>query len=243
MTPHFYVRVLAVILFLSTAVSSFAQNLSDKPCGVSEFAHDTGSEAGGVVRGLGKIPRIMVKPRNLAWELPIAAAAGLLITKADQPADRRIQSASLENTAATWSNIGWGMEFASGAIAYGAGCHNGDHYLRDTGFKALAAMGTAGVADLALKVAFDRQFPYNPGSSGQFWGGGRAFPSGHSATSFAFASVVAHRYPHNKWVKWGAYGLAAGVAMSRYPAKKHYLSDILVGSTLGYVTGTYMATH
>ena len=36
---------------------------------------------------------------------------------------------------------------------------------------------------------------------------------------------------------------ASGVALSRYPAKRHYLSDILVGSTLGYVTGTFLAEH
>jgi membrane-associated phospholipid phosphatase len=104
-------------------------------------------------------------------------------------------------------------------------------------------MGAAGTVDLALKLTFDREFPFKPGSTGKFWGGGRAFPSGHSATSFAFAAVVAHRYPKNKWVKWGAYALATGVSLSRYPAKKHYPSEILIGATLGYVTGTYLAKH
>jgi len=37
--------------------------------------------------------------------------------------------------------------------------------------------------------------------------------------------------------------LATGVALSRYPAKKHYLSDVLVGATVGYVTGSYAASH
>jgi membrane-associated phospholipid phosphatase len=45
------------------------------------------------------------------------------------------------------------------------------------------------------------------------------------------------------WVKWGAYVLATGASLSRYPAKKHYPSDILIGATLGYVTGTYLAEH
>lgn len=88
-----------------------------------------------------------------------------------------------------------------------------------------------------------REFPFKPGSHGEFWGGGRSFPSGHAATSTAFASAIARRYPHNRWVKWGACAFASGVALSRYPAKRHYLSDILVGSALGYVTGTYVARH
>jgi membrane-associated phospholipid phosphatase len=166
-----------------------------------------------------------------------------MIAKVDRPADNRIQSRSLKQTAGQWSNIGLGLEIGSAALAYGIGCGTHHSYLRDTGFKALAAMGAAGTVDLALKLAFDRQFPYTPGSAGKFWGGGRAFPSGHSATSFAFAAVVAHRYPKNKWVKWGAYALATGVSLSRYPAKKHYPSDILIGATLGYVTGTYLAEH
>ena len=171
------------------------------------------------------------------------AATGILIAEVDRPADNRIQSKSFEDLAGRWSNLGLGMEIGSAALAYGAGCRGHNSYLRHTGFKALAAMAAAGTVDLGLKLAFDRQFPYGRNSTGKFWGGGRSFPSGHSATSFAFAAVIAHRYPQNKWVKWGAYALATGVSLSRYPAKKHFPSDILVGATLGYVTGTYLSSH
>ncbi len=44
-------------------------------------------------------------------------------------------------------------------------------------------------------------------------------------------------------VKWGAYGLATGVILARIGGKKHFVSDVLVGATLGYVTGTYLSTH
>ncbi len=212
-------------------------------CSIRTFAHETWTEASQFGHGLKAVPRSAVRPSNLKWELPILAATGVMIAKVDRPADNRIQSKSLQQTAGQWSNVGLGLELGSAALAYGIGCGKHHSYLRDTGFKALAAMGAAGTADLALKVAFDRQFPYTPNSTGKFWGGGRAFPSGHSATSFAFAAVIAHRYPKNKWVKWGAYALATGVSLSRYPAKKHYPSDILVGATLGYVTGTYLAEH
>jgi len=212
-------------------------------CSIHEFGRDTWTEAAQFGHGLKSVPRSAVRPSNLKWELPILAATGVLIAKVDRPADNRIQSMSLQQTAGRWSNIGLGIELGSAALAYGIGCGKHHSYLRDTGFQALAAMGAAGTVDLALKLTFDREFPFKPGSTGKFWGGGRAFPSGHSATSFAFAAVVAHRYPKNKWVKWGAYALATGVSLSRYPAKKHYPSDILIGATLGYVTGTYLAKH
>jgi membrane-associated phospholipid phosphatase len=238
-------RVLALVLWITIAfpTCTFGQDLSDRGCSPKQFAADAITEARSFGHGVAQVPKAMIRPKNLAWELPVAAATGLLITKADMPLDRRVKSVSFERSAGRISNLAWGLEFVSGAATYATGCGKHDHYMRDTGFKALAAMGAAGAADFVLKEAFDRQFPYSPGSQGKFWGGGRSFPSGHSATSFAFASVVAHRYPHNAWVKWGAYGLATAISGSRYTAKKHYASDILVGATLGYVTGAYMANH
>ena len=70
-----------------------------------------------------------------------------------------------------------------------------------------------------------------------------SFPSGHAATSFAFASVIAHRYPNKRWLKWSAYGLATGVSLVRLAGKRHFPSDTLVGATVGYITGTYLAKH
>ncbi len=233
-----------LLLLVSLGPAAYPQEAgTNTGCSVHGFAHETWREASQFGQGLKTVPRDSVRPDNLKWELPILAASGVLIAKVDRPADNRIQSMSLQQTAGRWSNIGLGLEIGSAAVAFGIGCGKHQSYLRDTGFKALAAMGAAGTADLALKLAFDRQFPYTPNSTGRFWGGGRSFPSGHSATSFAFAAVVAHRYPNNKWVKWGAYALATGVSLSRYPAKKHYPSDILIGATLGYVTGTYLAEH
>jgi membrane-associated phospholipid phosphatase len=185
----------------------------------------------------------MVRPSNLKWELPILAVTGVLIAEVDRPAANRIQSKSLQQTASEWSNVGLGLEIGAAALTYGMGCAKHHSYLRDTGFKSLAAIGAASAADLVVKLTFNRQYPYTPNSIGKFWGGGKSFASGHAAISYAFASVIAHRYPKNKWVKWGAYTLATGVSLSRYPAKKHYSSDILFGATLGYVTGTYLASH
>jgi PAP2 superfamily protein len=221
-----------------------AQEAAEGPgCSIRGFFHETWTEASQFRHGLKAVPRGAVRPSNLKWELPILATTDVLIAKVDRPADNRIQSKSLQQTAGQWSNVGLGLEIGSAALAYRAGCGKHHSYLRDTGFKALAAMGAAGTVDLALKLTFDRQFPYTPGSTGKFWGGGRSFPSGHSATSFAFAAVIAHRYPNKRWLKWSAYALATGVALSRYPAKKHYPSDILMGAAIGYVSGTYLAEH
>ncbi|EQC46092.1 phosphatase PAP2 family protein [Bacteriovorax sp. Seq25_V] len=66
-----------------------------------------------------------------------------------------------------------------------------------------------------------------------------SFPSGHSAASFAFASVVAAR--HGWGYGSGAYALAFFIAMSRINDDFHYLHDTLVGATIGaaYGWGTF----
>lgn len=233
------------LFFLFSAILSLeaAAQSSERGCSFSTFFHQTLSETGNFGRGLLSAPRNAVRPENLAWELPVTATTGILIAKVDRPAANRIQSVSLQQLAGRWSNIGLGIQIGAGAFGYGMGCATHISYLRDTGFRALFAMGAAGTVDLGLKLAFNRQFPTTGNGAGKFWGGGRSFPSGHSATSFAFAALVAHRYSQKRWLKWSAYALATGVSLSRYPAKKHFPSDIVVGGALGYVIGTYIADH
>jgi membrane-associated phospholipid phosphatase len=92
-----------------------------------------------------------------------------------------------------------------------------------------------------IKCAPNRQRPGGNNSAGELWEGGQSFASRHAAASFAIASMVAHR-TNKRWLKWAAYGLAGEVSLARYPAKEHFFSDILIGGTLGYVTGTYLAS-
>ena len=232
-----------VVAFLSVSTCLVrCQTLNESVCTLGGWTHDLRNEAKQFGIGVIHIPRAMVRPTNVRWELPIAATTGVLIAEADRPADNRIQSQNLIQTASTWSNVGLGLELGSSAMLWGAGCHKHRSHASTAGFAALSAMGAAGTVDLALKLAFDRQFP-SRNSRGAFWGGGRSFPSGHAATSFAFASAMAHYYAHDRWVKWSAYALATGVSLSRYPAKKHYLSDILVGGTIGYLAGDYVVSH
>jgi membrane-associated phospholipid phosphatase len=194
--------------------------------------------------GLLSAPRNAVRPSNLKWELPIAAATGLLIAASDTHINNHIQSSSFVSAAARGSNIGLGIELGTAGLMYVAGCSgHRSPSMANTGFTALEAMGAANLVTLGVKVAANRQYAYHPDPQGEFWEGGRSFPSGHAATSFAFASVIAHRYPHSLWIKWGAYGLATGVSLARIGGKKHFASDVLVGATIGYVSGTYLATH
>jgi membrane-associated phospholipid phosphatase len=62
-----------------------------------------------------------------------------------------------------------------------------------------------------------------------------SFPSGHASTTFATATVLQR---HLGW-KAGApaYAFATYVAASRVQVKRHYLSDVALGATLGIIAG------
>ena len=62
-----------------------------------------------------------------------------------------------------------------------------------------------------------------------------SFPSGHSASAFATASVLQAELGWKVGIP--AYGAAAWVAASRVQAKRHYLSDVIAGATIGIMAG------
>ncbi len=79
---------------------------------------------------------------------------------------------------------------------------------------------------------------------GDFFEGGLSFPSGHTTAVWSLATVVAHEYRHNRLVQVSAYGLAAAASMARFTGRNHFLSDVFVGSAIGYGIGRYVyRTH
>jgi membrane-associated phospholipid phosphatase len=60
-----------------------------------------------------------------------------------------------------------------------------------------------------------------------------SFPSGHAASSFAFAAIMSRRYP--KYDIW--FWLYAGLSgFSQMYVGNHYPSDVLAGAAIGYLT-------
>jgi len=62
-----------------------------------------------------------------------------------------------------------------------------------------------------------------------------AFPSGHASDSFMFATVFAQHYGWKAAIP--GYALAAYVATSRLEERKHHVTDVVAGATIGYLVG------
>jgi len=64
-----------------------------------------------------------------------------------------------------------------------------------------------------------------------------SFPSGHTSSAFALASLFSSIYKDKVWVGIISYGIAAGVGLSRIYDNDHWASDVLIGAALGYAIG------
>ena len=137
-----------------------------------------------------------------------------------------------------------GSLYATGGIAavfylFGRGEH--DARARETGLLGAEALVDSAIVVQVLKTASRRQRPPTDHASGEFFSGGSSFPSGHAISAWALATVVAKEYGrHRPLVQVGVYGLATAVSISRFTGRNHFLSDVLVGSALGYGIGRYV---
>ena len=76
-------------------------------------------------------------------------------------------------------------------------------------------------------------------------GGRGSFPSGHTATAFMGATLLAHEYGHKSvWIPIAGYSVATATGIMRILNNKHYASDVLVGAAIGIMSAelAYWAT-
>ena len=160
--------------------------------------------------------------------------SGSLVTNGDNLSRLRVSN-DISQLGAFYTTAG----VAAGFYLVGRSTHN--PRARETGVLAAEALVNSGIMVQALKLASQRQRPPTDNSSGEFFDGGSSFPSGHAISAWSVATVIAEEYgQHRPLVRIGLYGLATAVSISRFTARKHFLSDALVGSAMGYGIGRFV---
>jgi membrane-associated phospholipid phosphatase len=183
-----------------------------------------------------------IKRKDAKWWLIFGAATGALI------ATDRFTSQQLPKTG---HEVAFSRDVSQlGAVytlvplaggLYLTGALTGQSKLRDTGLLGGEALVDTLIVSEVLKAATGRQRPLEGDGGVHFFHGSDAFPSGHTIGSFAFASVIAHRYHDNKPVVILAYGLASLVGVARFGARQHSASDIVAGGVMGWFIGRHVA--
>lgn len=123
-----------------------------------------------------------------------------------------------------------GLHFGLAGIWYVVGQQRQDVKTYDVGTKMFRALALNGVITVLGHTATWDQSP-----NGE-WG---TFPSGHTSSTFALASVMHHEY--GPVVGVPLYALGTLVGMSRLEDGEHYFSDVLMGGVLGLVVGHTIA--
>lgn len=111
---------------------------------------------------------------------------------------------------------------------------------RRAALRGLLAVGiTSAAVNIAIKAVHPRERPDRagarvPSSRQVVMPASTSFPSGHSASAFAFAAAAGQSVPR---IRRPLHVLAGAVAYSRVHTGVHYPGDVLVGSIIGAAIG------
>jgi len=247
------VRLLTVVVAFSIMGGSVCGQVPDAPAAAPS------SDAGRPVRwrslatNIGSdqkkiwlFPTQVVRGRHVWPTLAVVAAtAALIATDAHTaPHFRNTDVFHGFNSVFTSTATNMGTLVAPVAL-YAAGFLAKDQYARHTAILAGEAVADCEILSVIAKDIDRRRRPatYAPhtnmvdswfDSQGSWIRGNGSFPSGHAIAAFSVATVIARRYPRQRWLPYVAYGLAGLVGFSRLTLSAHFPSDVVVGATLGY---------
>jgi membrane-associated phospholipid phosphatase len=174
------------------------------------------------------------------WLVPMALGTGTLIAT-DRTTAKGIAQFDDQLSASRWISYPGSTYGAAavGAAFYLTGRAEHSARARETGLLSWEALVNSEIVVVSLKAITERRRPHQE-HRGDFFRGGTSFPSGHAIHAWSVATVIANEYSDHRAVQVAAYGTATAVSLARFTGEKHFLSDILVGSALGYGVGRYV---
>ena len=175
-------------------------------------------------------------PREWQWTVPLAFVGAGLLASDTAVQEHAPTSKTTTSHAVTFSNAGVAAMAGVGAGMFLWGHVTDNDQMRETGLLSGEAAIDAFLETEVFKGVFGRQRPLEGNRRGLFYQGGTSFPSEHAAVSWAIASVIAHEYP-GPLTQILAYGFAGSISAARFAGQQHFLTDVLVGSALGWYTG------
>lgn len=195
---------------------------------LSALVHDLGDD-------VKHIPR-----RNTVYWLAWGTGASLAIHPADDYLNNHLSTSdTAENVVLLGKYIGsFPVLIGTAGSTYIIGRARGSRRVQHLGMDLIEATLLADGMTQLIKVSVRRERPLRDDGTRA---SGFAFPSGHSAGTFAAATVLQQ---HLGW-KWAVptYTIASYVAMSRLVDDRHWASDVTAGAALGIIVGRSVTWH
>ncbi|MEI7529209.1 MAG: phosphatase PAP2 family protein [Elusimicrobiota bacterium] len=212
-------------------------------CGAEEnIVKETLNRTGDVLSSPARLDRA-----SALW-LGGIAAGGLLVYSEDGQIRRvfkKNRSAANDNTSKVLEKFGdGGYEMAFLGVYGGLGYAFKKPAMRRTAALSLEAFAAANAVGTIFKYAAGRYRPYSNNGKRSFRPfkvktANTSFPSGHTTSVFALAAVFAGTC-EKPAVGIAAYYMAAGTALQRVYADKHWASDVFAGAALGTAVGRWL---
>ena len=172
----------------------------------------------------------------------LGATGGLMF--ADEDIRDKVQS-SRSSFSDDLAQVGEALGNGAYAIPSLGALYLAGHVLKNDKAKRVALLSfesyvISGAFTLALKHMTGRERPNRNNDSDNWEGpnfdGGVSFSSGHTATAFSIATIIANEYGNQPLVPPLAYSLAFLAGWSRMNDNKHWASDVIFGAAIGYFT-------
>lgn len=188
---------------------------------------------------------------NLFWTLGIAGAIGLTYAYDDNIRGHLqggTRSSGMDRLTDIGSLVGSPyLHLGVAALVYGGGALADAPRWKQTGEMMAEALVLADGATLLIKQAVGRGRPSVTSRKDdlqpfQFKSDYDSFPSMHTASSFALASVMAHT-SDSLPVTVLSYTAASFVGFSRLQQNKHWASDVLLAAVIGELAGRVVTSY
>lgn len=174
-----------------------------------------------------------------------AASTAILLFNNDEELIQFAQDNRTEITEeiAFWGEKAGSMPIGISAAGYVLGVVIDNDEVTRVAKVALKATAISGLITRAGKMTFSRKRPNKTDDHTDFTGfnwdnDNVSFPSGHTTTAFAFATVIAEHYKDKSTIiPVLAYTAAAVGGWSRVHDKAHWASDVAIGALIGHLTG------
>jgi hypothetical protein len=207
--------------------------MDEQPAPPEPTPRHTGIHA--MFKQLGQDFKYLPSTENALW-----AAAGGGLALAVHPADDNVNayfldaSSGVKNFFKPGAVLGQSYTlFAAATTVYIVGRAKDKPRVSHTGMDLIRAVIVSEAMVETLKYTTRRERPDGSGKN--------SFPSGHAADTFAFATALER---HLNWKLFvPAYVFSSYVAMSRLPANRHWLSDVVFGSAVGIISGRTVTGH